>query len=121
MVPWREFARQALRKPQVMAPEWLPAGLAGGSGGSGQGGAKKPGVITAIRGRVGETTAQMGEARATASGADTCCPNMTLEQRVHGCLGSMVIGFAISFLSFATWHGAHTYPNSMPMYPPHGR
>ena len=37
---------------------------------------------------------------------DSCCPNLTLQQRVQGCVGCFVIGFVISMMGFfAFWTG----------------
>jgi len=40
-------------------------------------------------------------------GSDSCCPDLTLQQRIMGCLSCLAIGFAISFVGFLAWWTGH--------------
>ena len=49
----------------------------------------------------------------TQSGKDTCCPNLTIRERVQGCLGCLALGFVISFLSVVSWWSERSAPLSL--------
>jgi len=107
-----------LRMPasSVSFNEWLPGSLAGAGvgGSSGSSSGRKPGFASAVR-SVQCAMAPVREHAQTAaacagvpnsvtqSGKDTCCPNLTIRERVQGCLGCLALGFVISFLSVVSW------------------
>ena len=85
--------------------EWLPPSLAGST--------KKPGFAQQIRINMDNAIAPVrdnAQSSAAAAGfmppADTCCPNLSFQERVYGCLGCMGLGFVISFLGFLSWWSA---------------
>jgi len=101
--------------------EWLPGSLAGAGvgGSSGSSSGRKPGFASAVR-SVQCAMAPVREHAQTAaacagvpnsvtqSGKDTCCPNLTIRERVQGCLGCLALGFVISFLSVVSWWTGNT-------------
>lgn len=44
---------------------------------------------------------------ATDSGFASCCPNLTFQQRVYGCIGCFGVGVFIQMLSFLSWSSGH--------------
>lgn len=69
---------------------------------------KKPGYVTRVTGRATSGLEQAREAQATATGKDSCCPNLSLQDRIKGCLSCFGLGIVISFLSMLSWWGGQT-------------
>ena len=88
--------------PPSHAREWLPSCFDSSAATSST---KKPGYVTRATSRIDGVIAPVRENAQTASGADTCCPNLSFKDRVQGCLACFGFGVIISFLSFLSWWG----------------
>ena len=88
--------------------EWLPScfdssSTASSSTSSASASSKKPGYASRARAHLDGVIAPARENAQLASGSDTCCPQLSLSERVQGCVGCFLIGIVISFLSFLSW------------------
>ena len=91
------------------ANEWLPSSL----GGQPQ---RKPGWAQQVRVRIDDTIQPARDNAAMAAGygqEEVCCglcPNLSMQERIYGCMGCFLVGMVISFLSFMSWWSACPAP-----------
>lgn len=99
-------------------PEWLPSSLGGGGGSS-----KPPSVMQQMGNRMTNAIQPARDNAQVAAGMvgvdvsnsndncyDACCPKLTFQERVYGCVGCFAIGLAVSFLGFMMWWSASAPP-----------